>query len=265
MISYHVVSSPHYQQPSSGRNVEEASFNLGIEVGAILLLAKSKYEFDRTMQLWMQMDTLLKNIIDKVQRNDVGSSSPKKDNCLAYPTSNFDDGTKNHLPVKIGKPSKDSAETQFAMKCNQESNFGSTSKSSTSVGRDEMEAELEAELELLQLRLDAESSGQQSIEVCKMVVEDIAPLARSFDACSVKEYDTQQAYSKESHGVCPNELERKLHELLERRQQEQIAEIESALECAKREVSKKEMEVRQWQGKCITPFAGQTGSEMFSR
>lgn len=47
-------------------------------------------------------------------------------------------------------------------------------------------------------------------------------------------------------GVLPTELERKLHELLEARQQEQIKELEGALECAKQEIIEKESEVSWW-------------------
>lgn len=47
-------------------------------------------------------------------------------------------------------------------------------------------------------------------------------------------------------GVPPYELERRLHELLEERQQEQIKELESALECAKWKIRKAELEVAWW-------------------
>lgn len=47
-------------------------------------------------------------------------------------------------------------------------------------------------------------------------------------------------------GVPPYELERRLHELLEERQQEQIKELESALECAKGKIRKTELEVAWW-------------------
>ena len=47
----------------------------------------------------------------------------------------------------------------------------------------------------------------------------------------------------EYHGVCAHELERKLHELLEMRQQEKIAELESALERAEKNLREKEIEL----------------------
>lgn len=59
--------------------------------------------------------------------------------------------------------------------------------------------------------------------------------------------DPQDVCTEEVHtGVRPIELERKLHELLELRQQERIKELEEALECAKHKLSEKELEVSWW-------------------
>lgn len=47
-------------------------------------------------------------------------------------------------------------------------------------------------------------------------------------------------------GVPPVELERKLHELLESRQQEQIEELKAALRRAERKLREKEKEISWW-------------------
>lgn len=57
--------------------------------------------------------------------------------------------------------------------------------------------------------------------------------------------DPQEA-SDVSFGVSPIELERRLHELLEARLQEQIIDLECALECARQKVIEKETEVTWW-------------------
>jgi len=54
------------------------------------------------------------------------------------------------------------------------------------------------------------------------------------------------AGSEEHCGVSPHELERRLHELLESRQQEQIRELEGMIECARHKLREKEMEVSWW-------------------
>lgn len=58
--------------------------------------------------------------------------------------------------------------------------------------------------------------------------------------------DLQEDGTERQCGVAPIELERKLHELLEARQEERIKELEGALECAKQEVIDKESEVSWW-------------------
>lgn len=47
-------------------------------------------------------------------------------------------------------------------------------------------------------------------------------------------------------GVNPYELERKLHELLESRQEEQITELEAEVERLKQQLLEKEIEVSWW-------------------
>jgi hypothetical protein len=47
-------------------------------------------------------------------------------------------------------------------------------------------------------------------------------------------------------GVAPLQLERKLHQVLEARQQERIKELEDALECAEHKLHDKEIEVSWW-------------------
>lgn len=51
---------------------------------------------------------------------------------------------------------------------------------------------------------------------------------------------------EEQQGVCPYELERRLHELLESRQEEEIKELEFALEDAKQRLHSKEAEASWW-------------------
>lgn len=51
---------------------------------------------------------------------------------------------------------------------------------------------------------------------------------------------------EEQQGVCPYELERKLHELMETRQQKEIKELEIALDDAKQRLHLKEREASWW-------------------
>lgn len=58
--------------------------------------------------------------------------------------------------------------------------------------------------------------------------------------------DPQEESSTPYLGVPPYELERKLHEVLVTRQQEQIRELEAALERARQNLQKKELEISWW-------------------
>ncbi|XP_018444599.1 protein POLAR-like 1 [Raphanus sativus] len=83
---------------------------------------------------------------------------------------------------------------------------------------DQLEAELEAEFELLR-------TGQNQ--------------EKSDDSRGIRPLEEQQ-------GVCPYELERRLHELMETRQEEKINELECALEDAKKRLHVKEAEASWW-------------------
>ncbi|CAD5184287.1 unnamed protein product [Musa acuminata subsp. malaccensis] len=65
------------------------------------------------------------------------------------------------------------------------------------------------------------------------------------------------------YGVSAQELERRLHELLETRQQERIAELESALECAERKLHEKEREICWWRD--TTSLVSQHKNEELNR
>lgn len=69
---------------------------------------------------------------------------------------------------------------------------------------------------------------------------------RSDGTCSGEIIDAQEERNDASFGVHPIELERRLHELLEARLQEQITDLDYALECARQEVIEKETEVTWW-------------------
>lgn len=138
---------------------------------------------------------------------------------------------------------------------------------------DQMEAELEAELTRLQLAsneddeecatprqdhqlLDAEAESEVASEnqspACVLqngsaIIDDGA--ARSEHGR--EEDEDNEAEEEEERvachtGVPARELERRLHELLQSRHEERIAELESELERARRKLREKEREVSRW-------------------
>ncbi|KAG7554855.1 hypothetical protein ISN44_As11g010560 [Arabidopsis suecica] len=93
---------------------------------------------------------------------------------------------------------------------------------------DQLEAELEAEFELLQIGHNQEVSE------------------KSEDAEGLRLGHVCPGLVEEQQGVCPYELERRLHELMETRQQEEIKELEIALDDAKQRLHLKETEASWW-------------------
>ena len=101
-------------------------------------------------------------------------------------------------------------------------------------GMDQLEAELEAEFELLQIGQDHE--GNYSKLLGSEKGEDSEEMRFRYMSSLVEE----------QQGVCPYELERRLHELMETRQEEEINELQSALEDAKKRLHVKEAEASWW-------------------
>ncbi|KAG2239504.1 hypothetical protein Bca52824_091649 [Brassica carinata] len=100
---------------------------------------------------------------------------------------------------------------------------------------DQLEAELEAEFELLQIGQDHE--GNYSKHKVSEKSGDSEEMGFRY-MCS--------GPVEEQHGVCPYELERRLHELMETRQEEEINELQNALEDAKKRLHVKEAEASWW-------------------
>ncbi|XP_023637227.1 protein POLAR LOCALIZATION DURING ASYMMETRIC DIVISION AND REDISTRIBUTION isoform X2 [Capsella rubella] len=101
---------------------------------------------------------------------------------------------------------------------------------------DQLEAELEAEFELLQIGQDHDGQCSKLKEVSEK--SEVSEGLRSGHVCP--------GLVEEQQGVCPYELERRLHELMETRQKEEIRELEIALEDAKQRLQLKETEASWW-------------------
>ena len=78
-----------------------------------------------------------------------------------------------------------------------------------------------------------------------MTVQDTASVTSS-SLSSGEVINLQMGGTEMEYGVPPTELKRRLHELLEARQQERIEELEAALECAMHKLREKEIEVSWW-------------------
>ncbi|KAK9130389.1 hypothetical protein Sjap_010876 [Stephania japonica] len=232
-------SSLNPDSSSSGRQTNDGSFNLGLGAGLCFLIAATKNEFDKIIELQKQMEILIKDI-NEMSRNDENSTSFVPNEDVGSSAISLDIKNMNSHPVIHSCTMSHNLVEANETKCDR------PTIEDCSLGIDQLEMELEAELEYLQSRLDSEDPEhpQQQKEKLQVIAESTA----SNESCkNLDNVDNHQdADYWENCGVSPDELQRRLHELLEERQQEQIEELELALESTKQKLYLKEMEVSWW-------------------
>ncbi|XP_020575960.1 protein POLAR LOCALIZATION DURING ASYMMETRIC DIVISION AND REDISTRIBUTION-like [Phalaenopsis equestris] len=227
------------------KNPEALSFNLGMGAGLVFLLAKSSNEFNKMVELRSEMEMMIKYIKAEIQRKASSSILPES-KLLSFPTSNYFGSEFSNKPQHLHED---------AESCNFAGAFGSTaarrqppnqnvdSDAKMCSKGDEMEEELQIELHRLQLKLENEDS---SLHPYQNGLEVESESSESFNVTNQQVNEPSKAETSQITGVCPRELEKRLHELLEARQQERIMELESALESAQRKLNEKEMEICWW-------------------
>lgn len=163
----------------AGRYMKELSFNLGLGIGLTFLIAANKNEFSKMTELRMQMENLLKEVKEEMQKKDVISEHSGSNDNLAHSTTDFSEvGSTNHYPANQNCASfHHVVETEIMDQCSK--SFTPTREERV-VEMDQLEAELEAELERLQLSLDTEDlpkhPQQQQGQVCnKLCINSLPP------------------------------------------------------------------------------------------
>ncbi|KAJ0262918.1 Protein POLAR LOCALIZATION DURING ASYMMETRIC DIVISION AND REDISTRIBUTION [Hirschfeldia incana] len=171
----------------------EAPLEMGIGSFLLYLVVASKTELDKMANLRTQMEMLLQNAKEELQKNDAYAKEAK--------------GGNQFSPQVI-------------------SNLASSifEGSSTSVLQEE-----NSEYEVSK----PEDCHRGTDRNAKLQAED-------------NENHVPEMVPDERYGVCPYELEKKLHELLEARQQEELQKLETALSRVERRLQEKETEVSWW-------------------
>ncbi|XP_022730885.1 protein POLAR LOCALIZATION DURING ASYMMETRIC DIVISION AND REDISTRIBUTION-like [Durio zibethinus] len=212
------VSDAPDSSPSE-RCRRESNFNVGIGCCLVQLVAECKNELQKMTELRIQMESVLQNVKQELRNND--------------------------LLVAKKLESNDGVEEGLGFNSNLRSN-----KDDCLVGMDRLEAELEVELERLQHHLD---SGKLSTNPPHETIEEgtvntsVRSYSKSYGEVIDPTIDGEEKDCWDSHsGVPPHELERKLRELVETRQEQQIRELEAALESARQELLEKEREISWW-------------------
>ncbi|KZV31665.1 hypothetical protein F511_00469 [Dorcoceras hygrometricum] len=228
--------SPSFAPKSSEEFRKEASFSLGVGFGLVFLIAASRNELNKMANLHKKMQILLQSFRTEFQNNQ------EKEHCSG-----------STMAPSFPKPS-DVQEISYTEKtvCSQyfsthnfewpEVNFSSVQhRGENSRGMDRIEHELEVELDRLQLQIDSELPSKYSKQQHSEInVEDSAPemsLTTSFEDMGKQPYQPMMCNQDQFYGIDPFELERRLHQVLEVRQQEEINELIHQLELKETELS----------------------------
>ncbi|PKU69086.1 protein POLAR LOCALIZATION DURING ASYMMETRIC DIVISION AND REDISTRIBUTION [Dendrobium catenatum] len=230
---------------SSGVRPNEIAFNLGMGIGLAFLLAGNTNEMNKMVELRNQMEMLLKEIKGEVQRRD--------DNSLYTSSDVSEDAISTAISIQQNSSSLEMEDPKHFSESNRE-NYQSLYNLR---GMVELEAELQLELERMQLKL-GEDAGEHKMKELKSKKVDLS----SGSSASAWYDHMPDENSGESHGICAYDLERRLHELLQTRQQERIESLESALELAQRKLQEKEEELCCW--KNIRELATENDESYFS-
>ncbi|KAL0910608.1 hypothetical protein M5K25_021607 [Dendrobium thyrsiflorum] len=229
---------------SSGVRPNEIAFNLGMGIGMAFLLAGNTNEMNKMVELRKQMEMLLKEIKGEVQRRD--------DNSLYTLSDVSEDAISTAISIQQNSSSLEMEEPKHFTESNRK-NYQSVYNLR---GMDELEAELQVELERMQLKF-GEDAGDRKMQLNSKKVD----LSSGSSASAWYDHMPHEN-NGEHHGICAYDLERRLHELLQTRQQERIETLESALELAQRKLHEKEEELCCW--KNIRGLAPENDESYFS-
>lgn len=246
---------------------------LGLGASLVLLLSKSAAELSRMAELRAQMERLLMDA-----RADVGNI------CNGRPSA-ASGGRADSASVACAE------DEDGAMSRSDGSRTAGAIGNAGRRGMDRMEAELEAELSRLQQASDDEARASprrdNHLEIQAEEPRSNASSMTHSAICSESDnVDDDESHGREADGeeedeeevvdegdaegnngqspphggVSARELERRLHELLQSRHEARIAELESALERARRKLRETEREACRWRdtAKLATRFTDES-------
>ncbi|KAL5074447.1 hypothetical protein RYX36_013431 [Vicia faba] len=228
----------------------DTSFKLGVGCGLLYVIAATKNELSKMVELRKEMGIILQNMKGELQSKDVFLNRLKLcDDALAeISVTDVQEVScsNSHLSVRSEK-SYGQAELKGDAGCDGFLDYDICEQDECAEEINELQAEFEYELQRLQLYLDGEAAfeeaQQQNVEV---VVKDSSSKRESSNSGEITIEHQEESYDI-SVGVPPVELERRLHELLEARLQERIIELESALEYATKKLNEKEIRSIWWE------------------
>ncbi|XP_057525121.1 protein POLAR LOCALIZATION DURING ASYMMETRIC DIVISION AND REDISTRIBUTION-like [Amaranthus tricolor] len=231
----------------SGLERQEMTFNLAAGLGLLSLIAASKTELEKTVELRKQMEIFLQSF--KEEHHSQGTTPKPSGPEVAYAVSTTIDGCSNYS-TEDHAPSF--SHQDFGNNFAFDTHYHMHQKVESVGGINHFEEELAAELDRLQL--DVETGDYTKTEESSEIQEQVTEIPSentangSVNMSSGEVIDPCQYVDNPEYycGVPPLELERRLHEVLESRQEERIKELEANLDRMKRKLQEKEVEVTWW-------------------
>ncbi|KMZ72188.1 POLAR LOCALIZATION DURING ASYMMETRIC DIVISION AND REDISTRIBUTION protein [Zostera marina] len=192
-------------QMGNGAEFDKPTFHIGVGVGLIYLLAKTSHEFKKMTELRKEMEIMVKETRESFARRH-GNGNAEAD---VMESTHFSDSSSDKI----------SYNNVSFQACDENNDH-----------KNQLENELRSELLQLQHNLDI----TKRVEV---------PNYDNTDSEKEEDYNEMEGEWEQNNGVCPFELERRLHELLEERQEHQIIELQFDLENAERELQERDREI----------------------
>ncbi|KAK7283128.1 hypothetical protein RIF29_12434 [Crotalaria pallida] len=243
------IGTDHSSSPSRQLHRNDTSFKVGVGCGLLYLMAASKSELGKMVELRKEMEMLLQNLKGELQSKNVFPKPLKPGVALACSITDIQEvscSDSSHPSIHSQTPYA-GPDPKCIMVHDGFLEYNKTKQDECADEINELQAEFEFELERLQLYFEGEAAfgdaQQERVEVG--FVEDSSSESHSSDFGEII-MDPLEASDDLSFGINPVELERRLHELLEARLRERISELESALECTTQKLIEKEMEVTWW-------------------
>ncbi|CAN6221877.1 unnamed protein product [Urochloa humidicola] len=259
---------------------ELVSMNLGLGASLVLLLSKSAVELNKMVELRAQMEALVSEIRQAARWKEDANNGRAPAAAAASVVSEESNGSSAATSAAVKDPiAFPAADADATSNCSRTTAAGA-------VVMDQLEAELQAELGRMQRGggggTDRTAHGggdkriapMEGIELPLLKVKTKAGNSTIIDGGAAKDHgevvdgnvdeEEEDEYEEEDDeeeeeegydedgtspphgGVSARALERRLHEVLQKRQQERIVELEAALDAAQRRLHEKEREVVWW-------------------
>lgn len=233
---------------------DERLFNFGLGFGVVFMVTSSKKEIEKLRELQEQTERLVKDLKQEVSRRNLSYDSSqmlqsREDLLSEYRYAKREIEDTKDKKVFASQNLSGSLESGISgNECNSSAHSIITTESTPEQsGMAQLEAELEAELERMELDLTTERSCERGIFSGSEMQDNMVYNDLNVSGISGKKSShDQEDVDRTNYSVSPIELERRLHEVLQKKQEDHIAELEADLKITEDELLDKEKELSWW-------------------